>query len=57
MSSLAGSIILAMAYGYEVKEPNEQKVEVSSKYLRLASETTFPGSLLVNDIPICECSP
>ena len=45
-----------MAYGYEVKEANERKVEASSEYLRLASETTLPGSLLVNDIPFCECS-
>jgi hypothetical protein len=45
-----------MGYGYEVKEPNERKVEASRTYLRLASEISLPGSLLVNDIPFCKCS-
>ena len=51
---MTGSLILAMAYGYEVTEPNDRKVEASKTFLQITGETSLPGSLLVNDIPYCE---
>ena len=53
---MTGSLILAMAYGYEVKEPNDRKVEASKTFLQITGETSLPGSLLVNDIPYCDYS-
>jgi hypothetical protein len=43
-----------MAYGYEVSDPTDRKVEASKKFLELIAEITPPGSLLVNEIPFCE---
>ena len=43
-----------MAYGYEVRDPNDRKVEASKKILQLVSESGPPGSLLVNEVPFCE---
>ncbi|KAF8486347.1 cytochrome P450 [Russula ochroleuca] len=57
LNHLTGALILSMGYGYEVKEPNERKVEASRTYLRLASEISLPGSLLVNDIPFLRYVP
>ena len=56
LPSLTGSLILAMGYGYEVKELNDRKVDAARKMVQLSSETLPPGALLVNDLPFCECS-
>jgi hypothetical protein len=45
-----------MAYGYEVSDQNDRKVEASKKFLKVVSETGPPGSLLVNELPFCEYS-
>jgi len=45
-----------MGYGYEVKRQNDLRVNVSRKLSQLASEITLPGSVLVNDLPLRECS-
>jgi hypothetical protein len=47
---------LAVGYGYEVKEPNDQKVNAARKMVQLIGEIGLPGALLVNDLPFCECS-
>ena len=47
-------MILGMAYGYKVKEPKDRHISAASKLVQLATETTFPGALLVNDLPFCE---
>jgi hypothetical protein len=52
---MSGSIILELAYGYEVKEANDRKVDVARNLVQIAGETAFPGALLVNDLPFCEC--
>jgi hypothetical protein len=52
---MAGSIILALAYGYEVKETYDRKVDVGRKLVQIAGETSFPGALLVNELPFCKC--
>ncbi len=44
-----------MGYGYEVKRPNDPKVNAARKLVQQAGETTLPGALLVNDLPFCEC--
>jgi hypothetical protein len=45
-----------MAYGYEVRNPHDRKVEASKKFLQLISEKGAPGKLLVNEFPFCEYS-
>jgi hypothetical protein len=45
-----------MAYGYEVKGPNDQKVKDAKTMVQIASERTLPGALLVNDLPFCQFS-
>ncbi|KAH9990431.1 cytochrome P450 [Russula vinacea] len=51
LNHMTGSLILAMAYGYEVNEPNDPKVEASKTFLQITGETSLPGCLLVNDLP------
>jgi hypothetical protein len=46
-----------MAYGYEVRDPNDRKVDASKNLLQLVSKIGAPGSLLVNELPFCEYSP
>jgi hypothetical protein len=43
-----------MGYGYEVKGPNDRKVDAAKKTIELAGEVILPGALLVNDLPFCE---
>jgi hypothetical protein len=45
---------MAMAFGYEVKGANDRKVVAAKKLVDLAGEATFPGALLVNDLPFCK---
>jgi hypothetical protein len=56
LSSLSGSLILAMGFGYEVKGLNDRKVGAAKKLVDLAGAATFPGALLVNDLPFRKCS-
>jgi hypothetical protein len=51
---MSGSLMLAMAYGYEVKGLNDQNIKASRKLAQLISETAMPGALLVNDLPFCQ---
>ena len=55
--SLAGGLILAIAYGYEVQGRNDPKVEIAKKAVQLVSETVLPGALLINDLPFRAWSP
>jgi len=48
---LIGELILAMAYGYEVRSHNDRTVDVARKLAELGSDTALPGALLVNDLP------
>jgi hypothetical protein len=43
-----------MGYGYEVKGPNDRKVDAARKTIELVGEIVFPGALLVNDLPFFE---
>jgi hypothetical protein len=45
-----------MAYGYEVKELDDRKVDAARKMVQLSGETLPPGALLVNDLPFCDRS-
>jgi hypothetical protein len=45
-----------MGYGYEVKGPNDRKVQAAVKLVQVVSESTLPGNLLLNDLPFCEPS-
>ena len=44
-----------MGFGYEVKGHNDRKVNAAKKLVDLAGEATFPGALLVNDLPFRTC--
>jgi len=57
LEDLSGKLILAMGYGYEVKGRNDRKVTVGRKMTQLASETTLPGGVLVNDLPFLRYIP
>ena len=43
-----------MGFGYEVKGHDDRKVNAAKNLVNLAGEATFPGALLVNDLPIRE---
>ena len=44
-----------MGFGYEVKGHNDRKVNAAKQLVDLAGEATFPGALLVNDLPFRKC--
>ncbi|KAH9970772.1 cytochrome P450 [Russula compacta] len=48
---MQGDLILAMTYGYEVRGPDDRKVESVKQMSELAVATALPGALLVNDLP------
>ncbi|KAH9952752.1 cytochrome P450 [Russula dissimulans] len=54
---LLTELILGMGYGYEVQGPNDRRAIISRKMAQLASETTLPGALLVNDLPFLRYIP
>jgi hypothetical protein len=54
LSSLSGSIVLTIAYGYEVKDLNDKIVKVAKKMVQVMGEVALPGALLVNILPFCE---
>jgi hypothetical protein len=56
LSSLPGSLILAMVYGYEVKGINDRNVIAAKNMMQLSSKMALPGAILVNDLPFCEFS-
>ena len=56
LSSLLGSLILAVGYGYEVKGVNDQKVNNAEIFIQLASKIALPGAMLVNYLPFREYS-
>lgn len=56
LSSMTGSLILALGYGYEVKGLNDRKVEAAGELIDVISATALPGALLVNNLPFCEPS-
>lgn len=57
LNHLSGSLVLAMAYGYEVKDLNDRKVKAAKKLVRLMSEIALPGALLVNILPCLQHIP
>ncbi|KAI0273278.1 CyP450 monooxygenase [Russula aff. rugulosa BPL654] len=52
LNRLAGSVVLAMGYGYEVKELNDRTVIAAKKMVQLMGEIALPGALLVNILPL-----
>ena len=40
-----------MGFGYEVSGHNDRKVNAAKQLVDLAGAATFPGALLVNDLP------
>lgn len=42
-----------MAYGYEIKGPDDRFLGAAKKLSNLVSRVSLPGSLLVNDFPLC----
>ena len=49
----AGAVILKMAYDYEVKEDNDELVELVDKSIEGFIVATTPGAFLVDLFPIC----
>ncbi|KAF8259263.1 cytochrome P450 [Lactarius quietus] len=48
---LQGEMILSLTYGYDAEGPEDPKIIVVKKMAELASTTTLPGAVLVNNIP------
>ena len=46
--------MLAMAYGYEVKDLNDRIVKLTKRMIQMMGEIALPGALLVNVLPSCE---
>ncbi|KAI0302458.1 cytochrome P450 [Multifurca ochricompacta] len=57
IEQLQGELILAMTYGYEVQGHNDRKITVARQMATLSSTVTFPGCLLVNDLPFLRYIP
>jgi len=49
---MQGQLMLSMTYGYEVQGSGDRKIDVSRRLVEIGSETTLPGALLVNDLPL-----
>jgi len=54
---LSGELILAMVYGYEVKERGDRKITAGRKITQLGSETVTPGAVFVNELPFLQYIP
>ncbi len=52
-SSFEGELLLAMAYGYEIKRPDDRILDAAKKQADFASRASLPGSFLVNEFPFC----
>jgi len=46
-----GAIILAIVYGYDVKDSSDTFVTVAEHYNRLVARCLLPGELVVNTFP------
>ncbi|KAF8266320.1 cytochrome P450 [Lactarius quietus] len=49
---LQGELVMAITYGYEVKEGHDRKLYAARELSTLASESALPGALLVNELPL-----
>ncbi|KAI9454926.1 cytochrome P450 [Russula earlei] len=57
LEHMAGVLILALGYGYEVKGRNDPKVTVAQKITKLGGETALPTAVLVNVFPFLQHIP
>ncbi|KAI0060304.1 cytochrome P450 [Artomyces pyxidatus] len=48
----AASVALAVAYGYDIEPENDYFVEIAEKAVNMFSSSIFPGSMVVNALPI-----
>ncbi|KAI0043597.1 cytochrome P450 [Auriscalpium vulgare] len=56
-SKLQGSILMSLAYGYEVKPNNDKLFSIVQETGRLAVTVMLPGTQLVNDLPALQYLP
>ncbi|KAI0058254.1 cytochrome P450 [Artomyces pyxidatus] len=54
---LQGAILMAITYGYDVKEGEDRLLEKARALVALAAATVMPGALLVNDMPFLRYLP
>lgn len=52
--STAGAIILKITYGHDVRENDDPLVELVDRTMDIFSQTSQPGTYLVDLVPICE---
>ncbi|KAI0043607.1 cytochrome P450 [Auriscalpium vulgare] len=57
LERLQGSILMSLTYGYEVQPHNDKLFDVVQATGRLAVKVTFPGALLVNELPALQRLP
>jgi hypothetical protein len=52
MLRFQGELILAMTYGYEVRERNDRMIDAAKRMTEFATKRFLPGALLVNQFPL-----
>lgn len=50
----AGTIILRIAYGYEVKENNDPFIDLADRAVHQFSRSSTLGAFMVDDMPFCK---
>ncbi|KAF7346363.1 Cytochrome p450 [Mycena sanguinolenta] len=57
IKTLAGAVIMATLYGYEVQPDNDRFVALAEKVVQMASQADFTGAVAVNTFPILRYLP
>ena len=51
--SLTTAIIMKVVYGYDVSSENDRYIEIAEGAVKLVSDATVLGAMLINIIPAC----
>lgn len=49
---LSAAIIMKVTYGYEIESHNDKHVSIAENAVQMLSDSTVPGAMLVNILPI-----
>lgn len=52
----AGSVVLDLVYGYQVKERDDEIVRIAEVATLEFSRAATPGAFLVDSLPFCKCT-
>ncbi|KAI0310501.1 CyP450 monooxygenase [Amylostereum chailletii] len=57
IAQYAASIVMSVAYAYDVEPENDRYVPIAEKALEMLSDSVFPGAAIVNSFPILKYLP